>query len=130
MSGSSRMRTSGSCTIAWAIFTRWRMPFEYVDETAVVAGIEVDLVERRVAATGRIGQPLQHGREPHELEGGQRLEQRVLLRHEADAVGQRELAMGILAEHADQNPATGAVSPESIRSIVDLPAPLGPSRAR
>ena len=94
------MRTSGSCTIAWAIFTRCRMPFEIRRQATIVARIEVDLAQRSGGSHGRLGQSLQLGREPHELEGGQRLEQGVLLRYQADAVSQRELAVGILAEHA------------------------------
>ena len=41
---------------------------------------------------------------------------------------QRELAVRILPSTRTE-PCEGAVSPASIRSIVDLPAPLGPSSA-
>ena len=83
----------------------------------------------RLAAAAGSGKPLQHGGEPHELERGQRLEQRLLLGDQPDAAGQREVAVGIAAEHAHGALRRARVSPQSIRSIVDLPAPFGPSSA-
>ena len=37
---------AGGATSAWATFTRWRMPFEYVPTAPAVVGVELDQAER------------------------------------------------------------------------------------
>ncbi len=54
---------------------------------------------------------------------------RLLLGDEADAPGELEVAAGVAARARCTGPGDGGVSPHSSRSRVDLPAPLGPSRA-
>ena len=128
--GSSSTSTCGSCTIACATFTRCRIPFEY-DATYVGCRPRRGRprATRAVAASRRIVQLLQTGREPDELEGRQRLEQCVLLGDQTDlARAARDRGAGRARARGPQ-PCEGGVSPAIIRSIVDLPAPLGPSSA-
>ena len=83
----------------------------------------------RRGGVGRLGRALEHRRQPHELEGRSASRTRLLLGHQPDAAGQRRRSRCGSPPRTRTVPRDGRVSPHSMRSMVDLPAPLGPSSA-
>ena len=128
--GSSSSTSSGSATIAWASFVRWRMPVEKPadgSEAGLVQPHEVEHVRGALA-----GGP---GREPAQLpEGGRRCRPRS-----GRAGGSRARACtragcarrsdraATSTPHTSRLPSVGWLSPSIIRKRVVLPAPLAPT---
>ena len=104
VSGSSSMTTSGSCTSPWATLTRWRMPFEYVGSLRVSDGSSSTSSRRRSRGGVGIGEAVEHGGEPHETVRGERLEDALLLGHEPDRAGDRDVGARVAPEHAHRAP--------------------------
>ena len=94
----------------------------------LVGRVELDGLERRPGGAVGIAEAVQPGREAHEPERGERLEHVFLLRHEPELPGDVDVGARIAAEDPHRA-LRGPGEPQSIRSIVDLPAPFGPSSA-
>ena len=83
----------------------------------------------RAAASIGSGTSQEAGGGRDELGRGERLEEALLLGHEADAPEEVEVLAGVAARAPAPGPATAGPARTSSRSTVDLPAPFGPSSA-
>ncbi len=126
--GSSRTITGGSCTIACASLTRCRIPFEYVGSLRVSSGSSSTLRSASAAASAGSGTPFStavawtnacavSGSKTDSCCGASPM----------SAV--TSTSVRGLRPSTRTVPFDGCASPQSIRSIVDLPAPFGPRSA-
>ena len=100
VSGSSRKMTSGSCAIACASLTRWRMPFEYSAMRRVMRVGEVEPGQHVLGALLGVagGRCRAAGYRGDELEPGQVFVAALVLGAVADAAHERAVVPDWLAE--------------------------------
>ena len=100
-SGSSRISSAGSCTIACASLTRWRMPLLYAPIFLPAASIRSTIVSARRAASSAAfsSRPLSRTSAVTHSRPGHPLVERVLFRAEADLEVELRIAPDRLAEH-------------------------------